>query len=87
MVEALMHFDCSDHFVDIFRIYLFGNLKASGLAKWMLDHEEFDITPRVIRKCEKHWHHFLHNSKQDEAFFLRQQEVESILNELRSLFR
>lgn len=86
LTEALEGFDCSDKFVDIFKLYLFGNLKTSGLAKRMLDYEEFNITPRVIRKSEKHWTHFKNNVKQDEGFEVTKIEVESRLNELKSMF-
>ncbi len=85
-VQALEGFDLSEKFVDIFRIYLFGNFKASLLAKQYLDYTEFDITPRVIRKAEKHWKHFQNNSRQDDSFDLKNMEVESILTDLKAMF-
>ena len=86
MVEALLGFDCSQKFTDIFKIYLFGNIKSSAMAKMILDYQEFDITPRIIRKCIKHWNHLINNSKHDEAFQIRKQEIETIINELKELF-
>lgn len=86
LTEALEGFDCSKKFVEIFKLYLFGSLKTSGLAKRMLDYEEFEITPRVIRKSEKHWNHFQNNVKKDEEFELTKIEVEEILENLKSMF-
>lgn len=86
MAEALTHFDCSEKFVDIFRIYLFGNFKVSGIAKTMLDYQEFDITPRTVRKAEKHWNHFSNNTKHDETYEEKRREAESILSDLKALF-
>ncbi|MBD8489249.1 HEAT repeat domain-containing protein [Echinicola sp. CAU 1574] len=85
-VQSLEGFDLSEKFVDILRIYLFGNFKASFLAKDYLDYTEFDITPRTIKKAEKHWKHFQNNSKQDEAFEIKKEETESILNDLKAMF-
>ncbi len=85
MVEALEGFDVSEKFVEIFKLYLFGGLKVSAMAKMLLDYKEFDITPRVIRKAEKHWNHYIHNSKHDEAFDMKKLEVESLLSELKAL--
>lgn len=87
LVEALGDFDLQDNFVDILRIYLFGNFKASMLAKGYLDHAEFEITPRVIKKAEKHWKHYQNNSKKDDAFEIKMREITSIFNELTALFR
>lgn len=85
MVEALEGFDCSGHFVEIFRLYLSPHWKTSGLAKLILDYEEFDITPRVLRKAEKHWHHYVHNTKHDEAYEAKKQEVDAIFQDIRDL--
>jgi len=86
LTEALEGFDLSARFVDIFKLYLFGNLKTSGLAKRLLDYEEFDITPRVIRKSEKHWNHYKNNVKHDESFEVTKIEVEGFLDDLKSMF-
>lgn len=86
LVEALSLFDLSNHFVDVFRIYLFGSYKASVLAKEYLDHTEFDITPRMIKKAQKHWHHYQNNVKKDEAYEIKAKEVKSILDDLQDLF-
>ncbi|WP_226389323.1 HEAT repeat domain-containing protein [Penaeicola halotolerans] len=85
-VAALEGFDLSAHFVDIFRIYLFGNFKSSALAKEYLDYVEFDITPRTIRKAQKHWKHFTNNSNQDLDFEEKKAEVEAIFADLQGLF-
>ena len=86
LTEVLTEFDCSEKFLDVFKLYLFGNFKTSAMAKLVLDYEEFDITPRTIRKAEKHWNHFIHNVKHDENFELKKEEVETILNDLKGLF-
>jgi hypothetical protein len=86
LVESLEGFDLSSKFVDILRIYLFGNFKASTFAKEYLDYVEFDITPRVIKKAEKHWNHYTNNSKQDEEFELKKEEVETMLSEMKAMF-
>ncbi|KEO73982.1 HEAT repeat domain-containing protein [Anditalea andensis] len=86
LVQALEGFDLSLKFVDIFRIYLFGNFKSSLLAKEYLDYVEFDVTPRVIKKVEKHWKHFINNSKNDEGFEIKKAEVEEILSEIKAMF-
>jgi len=85
LVSLLEDFDLSDKFVDIFRIYLFGNFKAHTLAKEYLDYTEFDITPRTLKKAEKHWNHFLNNSSADEWFELKKQEAEVIFKEIREI--
>lgn len=86
MVDILETYDLSENFVDVLRIYLTGGFKVSAVAKELLDYTEFNITPRVIRKAEKHWNHYLHNTKKDEVFEIRKTEVETILNELKGLF-
>lgn len=86
-VEMLEGFDLSNNFVDLFRIYLFGNFKASLLAKELLDSVEFDITPRVLKKAEKHWKHFINNTNaESDEFILKKDEVETMLQEMRDLF-
>ncbi|HLW21314.1 MAG TPA: HEAT repeat domain-containing protein [Cyclobacteriaceae bacterium] len=86
LVEALEAFDLSNHFVDVLRIYLFGGFKASVLAKEYLDHTEFDITPRMIKKAQKHWHHYQNNVKRDEAYEIKEREVQAIFDDLSDLF-
>lgn len=85
LVSLLENFDLSEKFVDIFRIYLFGNFKAYSLAKEYLDYTEFEITPRTLKKAEKHWKHFLNNSSADEWFELKKQEAEVIVKEIREI--
>ena len=85
-VQILEEFNLSDYFVDVFRIYLFGNYKASTLAKDYLDELEFEISPRTIRKAEKHWNHYLHNPEDEESAGLKKREVEVMLKELKKLF-
>jgi hypothetical protein len=86
LAEYLDEYDCSQQFVKVFKLYLFGSVKASGMAKEVLDYEEFDITPRVIRKAEKQWNHYISNVKQDEAFELMKKDTEEFLGELKALF-
>jgi len=85
-VQILEEFDLSTRFVDVFKVYLFGNFKASTLAKDYLDGVEFDITPRTIRKAEKHWNHYLHNPEDEGSLTLKKSEVEPMLQEMRGLF-
>lgn len=86
LTEALAGFDCSEYFVEVFKLYLFGNLKVSAMAKEVLDEQEFAITPRVIRKAEKHWKHYTHNVKQDEDFKAKQAEISSMFAIMKELF-
>ncbi len=85
-VQLLEDFDLSESFVDLFRVYLFGNFKASTLAKEYLDSVEFDITPRTIRKAEKHWNHYLHNPEDPDSVVIKKMEVEQMMKELKDLF-
>ena len=85
-VQILEEFNLSEYFVDVFRVYLFGNYKASTLAKDYLDELEFEISPRTIRKAEKHWNHYLHNPEDEESAGLKKREVELMLKELKELF-
>ena len=85
-VQILEEFNLSEYFVDVFRVYLFGNYKASTLAKDYLDELEFEISPRTIRKAEKHWNHYLHNPEDEESAGLKKREVELMLKELKDLF-
>jgi HEAT repeat protein len=86
LVEALEAFDLRHKFVEIFRLYLFGSFKASTLAKYYLDFTEFDITPRVIKKAEKHWNHYQNNVKHDDEFEIKKKEALTILGELKDMF-
>ena len=85
-VQILEEFHLSERFVDIFRVFLFGNFKASTLAKDYLDSVEFEITPRTLRKAEKHWNHYLHNPEDEGSLILKKAEVEPMLEELKALF-
>ena len=86
LTDALSGFDCSEYFVEVFKLYLFGNFKVSAMAKEILDNEEFAITPRVIRKAEKHWKHYEHNIKLDEDFNQKKEETEAMFNTMKELF-
>jgi len=83
LMTALEGFDVSSKYVELFRLYLFGGFKVSLIAKGLLDFKEFDITPRVIKKAEKHWNHYSNNVKQDEAFEVKKAEVEAMLKDLK----
>lgn len=82
LLSALEGFDISDHYVDVFKLFLFGSFKVSLIAENLLDYKEFTITPRVIKKSKKHWSHYANNVKQDEAFDLQKAEIERRLLEL-----
>lgn len=84
LLMALEGFDLSEAYVTIFKLYLFGSFKVSKVAKDLLDHKEFIITSRVIKKAQKHWNHYMNNVKHDDAFELRKEEVEEILDDLRA---
>lgn len=85
LVSLVEEFDIIDKFVDLFRVYLFGNFKSSTLAKVHLDYAEFDITPRTLKKAQKHWNHFLNNSSNGDDFELKKAEAATILAELKAL--
>ncbi len=83
LVQTLDGYDLSDYFVDLFRIYLFGNFKSSALAKEMLDTLEFNMTPRVLKKLNKHWKHFQNNTDQtSEEYQLKQTETDEMFDEI-----
>lgn len=82
LMAALAGFDVSSKYVEIFKLYLFGSFKVSLIAKDLLDHKEFDITPRVLKKATKHWNHYSNNVKQDEVYALRKLEIEEILDDI-----
>lgn len=85
-VQLLDGFDLTNSFVDLFRIFLFGNFKSSSLAKEYLDTVEFDITPRVLKKAEKHWKHFLNNvDTNSDEFQAIKGDAEEILLEIKEL--
>jgi hypothetical protein len=82
LLPTLENYDLSTKYVELFKHYLFGSYKVSMLALDLLDHMEFDITARVIRKSRKHWDHYSNNVKHDELYDLKKMEVEDILNHL-----
>lgn len=82
LMAGLEGFDVSAKYVEIFKLYLFGSFKTSIIAKDLLDHKEFDITARVLKKATKHWNHYASNVKQDESFLLRKKEVEDIFEDI-----
>ncbi len=84
--QILERYNLEDKFVDILRIYLFGNFKASQLAETYLNEVEFDVTPRTIRKAEKHWNHYLHNPEDEGSVEIKKLFVEPMLQEIRDLF-
>lgn len=81
---ALEEFDLSANYVDLFKLYLFGSFRVSKIAKNLLDHEEFEITARVLRKAQKHWNHYSNNIKQDEVYTLQKIEVEEMFDDLKT---
>ncbi|MGW8123173.1 HEAT repeat domain-containing protein [Roseivirga echinicomitans] len=83
LLMSLEGFDVSDQYVELFKLYLFGSFKVSRIAEDLLDHKEFNITARVLKKAQKHWTHYANNIKQDEAFALQKIEVEARLNDLK----
>ena len=87
LIVPLEGFDVSGIYVEIFRLFLFGSFKVSLIAKELLDYKEFDITPRVIRKAEKHWNHYTNNVKHDEDFEIKKAEVEGMLQDLKDFLK
>ncbi|WP_373398515.1 hypothetical protein V8V91_01870 [Algoriphagus halophilus] len=47
---------------------------------------EFEITPKTIRKAEKHWNHYLHNPEDEGSLAIKKSEVEPMLLEMKELF-
>lgn len=84
--QVLELYNLEFKFVDILKIYLFGNFKASQLAEGYLNEVEFDISPRTIRKAEKHWNHYLHNPEDDGSLQIKKDFVKSMLLEMKDLF-
>jgi hypothetical protein len=82
LLMSLEEQDISQLYVEMFRLYLFGTFKVSTVAKGFLDFKEFDITPRVIKKAQKHWDHYSNNTKHDDVYDLKKAEVESMLDDL-----
>ena len=85
LVEALDGFDVSDHFIDIFKLYLNGSLKAAAMAKDLLDHTEFNISSRTLKKTKKHLHNFVNNSLKDDSYDSKMIEATDIINDLEVL--
>ncbi len=83
LLMALEGFDVSKSYIDLFKLYLFGSYKVSRTAKELLDYKEFDITPRVLKKANKHWNHYVNNVKHNDAFELRRIEVEEMFDDLK----
>lgn len=84
LLVPLEGFDLSEKYVELFKLYLFGSYKVTMVAKGLLDYKEFNITPRVIKKAQKHWDHYSNNVKQDEVYALRLMEVEEMLRDLKA---
>lgn len=84
LLVELEGFDLSAKYVPIFKLSLFGSFKVATVAQDLLDHKEFDITPRVIKKATKAWHHYENNVKHDDVFELKKQEVEEMLADLQA---
>ena len=85
LVQALEGFDVSDHFIDIFKLYLNGSLKAAAMAKLLLDYTEFNISSRTLKKAKKHLHHFVNNSSKDDSYDSKMIEATDIINDLEVL--
>ncbi len=86
LVGCLAAFDIDAHFIDIFKLYLFGNFKVSAFAFDLLNTKSFDIRPRTLKKASKAIHHFSHNIGQDDEIAQeRKEEGEVILKELEEL--
>ena len=86
LTESLAGFDCSEYFVEVFKLYLFGSIKVSAMAKEVLDSQEFAIIPRVIRKARKHYEHYLYNVKKSDDVFQKMEEVEEMFQTMSDLF-
>jgi len=84
LLIELEGFDLSTKYVPIFKHSLFGGFKVASVAQDLLNHKEFDITPRVYKKASKAWHHYANNVKHDEVFELNKLEVEAMLADLKS---
>ena len=85
LVQALEGFDVSDHFIDIFKLYIDGGLKAAAMAKLLLDYTEFNISSKTLKTAKKHVHDFVNNSPQDESYETKMIEITDIINDLEVL--
>lgn len=86
LVGCLDAFDIDEKFVDIFKLYLFGNFKVSVFALDLLNTKSFDIRPRTLKKASKALHHFSHNiGEEDDKAQERKEEATIILKELEEL--
>lgn len=84
LLVTLEDFDLSGKYVPIFKLSLFGSFKVATVAQDFLDHMEFDITPRVLKKATKAWNHYANNVKHDDVFELKRREVEEMLADLQA---
>ncbi len=86
LVGCLDAFEIDTYFVDIFKLYLFGNFKVSVFAFDLLNTKSFDIRTRTLKKAAKALHHFSHNIGQDDDVAQeRKEEATIILKELEEL--
>jgi hypothetical protein len=51
----------------------------------LLDYTEFNISPRTLKKANKHVHHFVHNSLKDDRYETKMIEVTAIIKDLEIL--
>ncbi|MCC5921732.1 MAG: hypothetical protein LAT68_02815 [Cyclobacteriaceae bacterium] len=85
LMEALEAFSSESNFVDYFKVFLYGSFKSSALARLKLDHEEFVITPRTLKKLAKNWEHFSHNTSKNDHYQHKKEYYETILSEMEGL--
>ncbi|MCP4520402.1 MAG: HEAT repeat domain-containing protein [Cytophagales bacterium] len=88
LVGCLETFEIDSYFVDVFKLFLFGNFKVSAFALDLLNHKSFDIRQRTLKKASKALHHYSHNiGKDDEAAQGKLQEGTEILKEIEELLQ
>jgi hypothetical protein len=55
MVFALTELDCSQHFVEIFKIYMYGHYEAWNHADTILCEQDFEYTIKDFKEVEDAW--------------------------------
>ena len=55
MVYALTELDCSEHFKDLFQIYILGNYEPKTHANTIINEQELKFTKKELEEVEELW--------------------------------
>ena len=55
MVFALTELDCSNYFVEVFKIYIYGSFEAKNHADTILSEQDFSFTKKDMEEVENIW--------------------------------